>query len=147
GTLPADQQTAQMIQNMLKPAGIEVKLEKVEVAALDEQTKSGNFEAALAYWSGRQDPDQSIYDWVYSTGTMNSSHYSNPDVDKMLDEARVETDNTKRKAIYDQVMKIIQEDIPYVYLYHGNNTLGVSKAVKGFTYIPDGMIRTVNISK
>ncbi|MBW7455983.1 peptide ABC transporter substrate-binding protein, partial [Paenibacillus sepulcri] len=41
GTLPADQQTAQMIQNMLKPAGIEVKLEKVEVAALDEQTKSG----------------------------------------------------------------------------------------------------------
>ncbi|WP_274650846.1 ABC transporter substrate-binding protein [Paenibacillus humicola] len=147
GTLPSDQQTGQMIQTMLKPAGIDVKLEKVEVAALDEQTKSKNFDAVLAYWSGRQDPDQSIYDWLYSTGTMNYSGYSNPEVDKLLDEARAETDNAKRKATYDQVMAIVQQDVPNVYLYHVNNTIGVSKAVQGFTYIPDGMIRTANISK
>ncbi|WP_018130873.1 ABC transporter substrate-binding protein [Effusibacillus pohliae] len=146
GTTPQNQQLGQMIQNMLKPAGINVNLEKVEFGTLLDQAKKGNFEAVQLGWSGRPDPDQNIFDFVVTGGSNNYSQYSNPEVDKLLNAARVEGDEAKRKALYDQAMKILNDDAEYIYFYHSNTVFGVSKAVKGFTYIPDGMIRTANLS-
>ncbi|MHB1654726.1 MAG: ABC transporter substrate-binding protein, partial [Desulfitobacteriaceae bacterium] len=143
---PVNQQVGQMIQNMLKPAGIEVTLEKVEFGALLDQSEKGNYEAATISWSGRMDPDQNIYDWFVTGGTENYSRYVNPEVDKLLNAARAEQDNGKRKDIYDKVLTIIHRDVPYVYFYHEHNVYGLSKSVQGFTYIPDGMIRTANLS-
>lgn len=147
GTSPTNQQLGQMIQNMLKPAGINVTLEKVEFGTLLEQSKNGNYEAVQLGWSGRPDPDQNIYDWDVTGGAQNYSRYSNKEVDTLLQGARVEGDTAKRKDLYEKAMKILNDEDPYVYLYHSNNVFGVSKSVKGFTYVPDGLIRTVNLSK
>ncbi|WP_039944227.1 ABC transporter substrate-binding protein [Thermicanus aegyptius] len=147
GTSPLNQQVGQMIQTMLKPAGIQVNLEKVEFGTLLDQTQKGNYEAAAIGWSGRPDPDQNIYDFYVTGGPQNYSFYSNAEVDRLLDEARAELDEAKRKTIYDQAMKIINEEVPYIYLYHDHNVFGISKSVDGFQYVPDGLIRTVGISK
>jgi peptide/nickel transport system substrate-binding protein len=147
GTTPTNQQIGQMIQNMLKPAGIDVKLEKVEFGTLLEQSKKGNMEATLLGWSGRPDPDQNIYDFLVTGGSQNDSRFSNPEVDKLLNAARAEMDEGKRKAIYDEVMKIVHEEVPYIYLYHEHNVFGISKSVQGFEYVPDGLIRTAELSK
>ncbi|MBL0385272.1 ABC transporter substrate-binding protein [Tumebacillus sp. ITR2] len=147
GTSPTNQQLGQMIQNMLKPAGITVNLEKVEFGTLLDQSKNGNFEAVQLGWSGRPDPDQNLYDWDVSNGAQNYSRYSNSQVDSLLNDARLEGDSTKRKDLYEKAMKILNDENPYVYLYHSNNVFGLSKSVQGFTYVPDGLIRTVNLSK
>jgi peptide/nickel transport system substrate-binding protein len=144
---PLFQQIGQMVQNMLKPAGIEVKLERMEFGALLEHAKTGNFEAAFIGWSGRIDPDQNIYDWFISSGSMNYMKYSNKEVDNQLNAARAELDDVKRKALYDKVSATVLQEVSYVVLYHEHNVYGLDKAVKGFTYIPDGMIRTLNLSK
>ncbi len=44
-------------------------------------------------------------------------------------------------------MQIIHDDAPYVFIFHPNNLLGMRANVTGFTYVPDGIIRTVNMSK
>ncbi len=147
GTSPTNQQVGQMIQNMLKPAGITVNLEKVEFGTMLEQSKTGNFEAVSLGWSGRPDPDQNIYDFATKGGSNNYAQYYNPEVDRVLKEARQEGDQAKRKAGYDAAMKILNDETPYVYLYHDHNVFGVSKSVQGFTYYPDGLIRTASISK
>jgi peptide/nickel transport system substrate-binding protein len=147
GTSPTNQQIGQMIQNMLKPAGITVNLEKVEFGALIEQTKSGNYEASAIGWSGRTDPDLNIYDFTVTGGSGNYSGYSNPTVDKLLNDARGESDESKRKALYDEAMKTLNDEVPYVYLYHDHNVFGISKSVQGFEYVPDGLIRTAKLSK
>jgi peptide/nickel transport system substrate-binding protein len=147
GTTPLNQQVGQMIQNMLKPAGINVKLEKVEFGTLLEQSDKGNMEATLLGWSGRPDPDQNIYDFFVTDGAQNDSRFSNPEVDKLLNAARAEMDEGKRKAMYDEVMKILHEEVPYIYLYHEHNVFGISKSVQGFEYVPDGLIRTAELSK
>lgn len=144
---PVSQQVAQMVQNMLKPAGIEVTLEKVEFGTLLEQTKNGNFDAAFINWSGRIDPDQNIYDWFVTNAPLNYMKYSNAEVDKLLNEARAELDEGKRKTLYSNVIAILQRDVPYTFFYHEHNIFGLDKSVKGFTSVPDGMIRTVNLSK
>jgi peptide/nickel transport system substrate-binding protein len=143
----SNQQLVQMIQNMLKPAGITVNLEATDSAANTDNLNKRNFEAILSTWSGRPDPDQNIYDYNRTGGVLNRSTYNNAEVDKLLDEARLEVDEGKRKAIYDRAMEKINVDLPYIFLYHPNNALGLSKSVIGFKYVSDGMIRAAELSK
>lgn len=147
GTTPDNQRIGEMLQNMFKQAGINMTIEKIEFGTLLDQAKKTNFEAVALGWSGRPDPDQNIYDDVVIGGSMNYGGYSNPQVDKLMKDARLELDPAKRTAIYTDAMKIVNDELPYIYFYHENNVLGLTKKVKGFEYISDGLIRTATISK
>jgi peptide/nickel transport system substrate-binding protein len=146
---PINQQIAQIIQNNLKPAGIDVKVEQEEFGKLLEDSDSGNFQALYLGWSGRIDPDLNIYDFTVTDGDFNSSGYSNPEADRLLNEARTTSDRDKRKELYTQVMEILHEDVPYVYLFHNNATtdFAMQPTVKGFEPYPDGILRLAGVSK
>jgi peptide/nickel transport system substrate-binding protein len=144
---PAAQQVAQMVQNMLKPAGIIANLEKVDFGTVLDNLNKGSFDVSFLPWSGRIDPDQNIYDRLITNGSLNYMRYSNPELDKLLDAARKETDNAKRKPIYEQIAAMAIKASPYIFFYHEHNLFGTVKAVKGFMPVSDGMIRTVNLSK
>jgi peptide/nickel transport system substrate-binding protein len=146
---PLSQQIGQIIQSNLKPAGIKVKLEQVEFGTLLEQNTSGDFEAMLLGWSGRIDPDLNIYNFTVTDGDFNASGYSNPEVDRLLGEARTASDRVQRKQLYDQVMEILHEEVPYVYLFHSNLTtdFAMQPTVKGFEPYPDGILRLAGVSK
>lgn len=147
GTSPANAQFAQLVQNFLQPAGFNMQIEKVEFGTLLDQLEQGNFEAGAIGWSGRPDPDQNIYD-VFATGApRNDARYSNPRVDELLNQARRENDEAKRKAMYDEVMQIIHDEVPYVFVYQPNNVFGMRANITGFTYVPDGIIRTAQMNK
>jgi peptide/nickel transport system substrate-binding protein len=146
---PTSQQLGQVIQNTLKPAGITVKLEQEEFGTLLEDSTNGNFQALFLGWSGRIDPDLNIYDFTVSNGDFNDSGYSNPEVDRLLNEARRVSDKDRRKELYDQVMEILHEDVPYIYLYHNNSTtdFAMQRSVQGFEPYPDGILRLWGVSK
>ena len=146
---PSSQQLGQVIQDNLKPAGIDVKLEQEEFGTLLEDSESGDFQALALGWSGRIDPDLNIYNFVTTDGDFNESGYSNPEVDKLLGKARTISDEGQRKKLYDQAMQILHEDVPYVYLFHSNTTtdFAVQKNVEGFTAYPDGILRLAGVSK
>jgi peptide/nickel transport system substrate-binding protein len=103
----------------------------------------------LLGWSGRIDPDLNIYDFVVTGGDFNASGYSNPKVDKLLNEARTVSDRGRRKELYDQVMEILHEEVPYVYLFHSNLTtdFAMQPTVQGFEPYPDGILRLAGVSK
>jgi peptide/nickel transport system substrate-binding protein len=44
-------------------------------------------------------------------------------------------------------MTILHKDVPYVFTYHANNIFAYSNKLKGFQYVPDGIIRAYNITK
>lgn len=146
---PANQQLGQVVQNSMKKAGVEVKLERLEFGTLLEQSQNGDFQALALGWSGRIDPDLNIYDFTVTDGDNNDSGYSNPEVDKLLNEARTTLDEGKRKELYTQVMEILHEDVPYVYLYHNNSTtdFAFQGNVTGFEAYPDGILRTAKLGK
>ncbi|MFL9877154.1 ABC transporter substrate-binding protein [Herbaspirillum rhizosphaerae] len=146
-TTPYESQVGQMIQGMLRPAGITVTLEKAELATQIESGKAGTYEGLFVGWSGRPDPDQNVYDFVVTNGSLNYSKYGTKEVDDLLQQARLEGNEAKRKAVYDQAMQILVKDVPYIYLNHDNVLFGISKAVKGFRYVPDGVIRTATLAK
>lgn len=146
---PASQQLGQVIQNSMKKGGVDVKLERLEFGTLLEQSHNHDFQALFLGWSGRIDPDLNIYGFMVTDGDFNDSGYSNPKVDDLLNEARATLDQGKRKELYDQVMDILHEDVPYVYLYHNNSTtdFAFQGNVTGFEAYPDGILRTAKLGK
>lgn len=144
---PINQQIAQVVQQMVGEAGITVNIEQEEFGQLLEKLGNKNYDMAQVGWSGRPDPDGNIYAFVLTGSGNNYAGYSNPQVDKLLNAARKPTSMAERKPIYAEVMKILREEIPYVYLWFPLNVKGLGPTVEGFEPIPDGMIRTVNLTK
>jgi peptide/nickel transport system substrate-binding protein len=134
-------QAGQLIQAQLQKAGIEVKLQQQEFAQITNDTRAGNFEAALAGWSGRLDPDGNMYAWFRTGGTNNDGKYSNSQVDGFLDDARTNSDVAKRRSSYQQAQKILVQEVAYVFYRHAPATQISTKHVKGFTLYPDNINR------
>lgn len=75
-----------------------------------------DLQAALIAREVPADPDQ--YGWWHSTQATNISRYQNPRVDKLLEDARKETDQQKRKVLYFEFQRYLVEDVPVIFMYH-----------------------------
>jgi peptide/nickel transport system substrate-binding protein len=147
GTAPEQQQLGQMIQAMAQEAGFEVKLQAIEFASGLAATQRGDYQATIANWSGRLDPDGNLYTFIHSGGALNDAHYANDEVDRLLDAARTAGSPAERKLLYDRIQAITSQDLPLVYLYHRAWIWGFTKSLHGFTPVPDGLIRVVGLTK
>ncbi|MFC0339611.1 ABC transporter substrate-binding protein [Paracoccus niistensis] len=143
---PENQQTAQMIQAMAAEAGFNINIVTKEYATLVSDGAEGNFQSHTKGWSGRIDPDGNLHQFVTTGAGFNDGHYSNPEVDRLLNEARTLTDPAQRKERYDAAQAILQQDLPVSYLYYQAWLYGVDAGVQGFKPYPDGMIRLQNVS-
>ena len=82
-----------------------------------------------------------FYRYWHSTGNLNNvANYSNPDIDKLLDQGRAVADPEKRKPIYNDIQKKLTEAAPWVWLYVGYEYRVGQPYVKGFTPLPNGSL-------
>ncbi|AYD00895.1 ABC transporter substrate-binding protein [Neorhizobium sp. NCHU2750] len=140
-------QMMQVIQSMVAEAGFNVTLKATEFATLLSEQTAGNYQLSRSDWSGRTDPDGNLHQFVTCKGGLNDVKYCNPEVDKLLNEARTLQDDGERKQRYDAAAKILNDDMPIIYLGHQPYAYAISKKVKGFTPWPDGMIHLQGITK
>ena len=143
---PQDLQTMQVVQAMAADAGIGIEIVAKEFATMLSDQTAGDYQATQVGWSGRVDPDGNIHQFLTTEGGINDSGFSDPEVDRLLDEARASTDTAARKGDYDAAQDILQEEAPIVYLYHPVWIWAHDDALKGFTPYPDGMIRLEGVS-
>ena len=59
-------------------------------------------------------------------------------MDELIREARGTVDQQKRKTIYDEVQRIVAEDLPYINLWYLDNVLVHSNRVRGIELSPSG---------
>ncbi|MQB44907.1 ABC transporter substrate-binding protein [Rhizobium sp. ICMP 5592] len=144
---PVSMQMMQIIQSMVAEAGFDVTLKSTEFATLLDAQTAGNYQLSRSDWSGRADPDGNIQQFVTTGAGLNDSKYSNPEVDKLLLEARQSQDDAVRKQKYDAAEAILNEDLPIIYLGHQAWIWGYNKKVTGFVASPDGMIRLAGVKK
>ncbi len=140
-------QEAQLLQAQLQQAGITMNIQTLDSGTLTQQTQQHDFDAAFFGWSGRLDPDGNTYSELHTGGSFNWGLYSDPQVDSLLEQARVETSHAKRKSLYDQMQKTVVTAAPYIYLHFAAALEVHSKALKGFTLYPDGMNRFASVWK
>jgi peptide/nickel transport system substrate-binding protein len=136
---------AQVIQSMAAEAGFDMKIRVTETATALKAAEAGEYQAFILDWSGRIDPDGNSYIFHKSRAPQNYSAYSNPDVDRLLDDARLVTDMAQRKSIYEKMTKSILEDEPIIYLYHRKNLIVHTTKLEGYRAMPDGLVRVIGL--
>jgi peptide/nickel transport system substrate-binding protein len=134
-------QTAEVVQSMTAEAGFDVRIQAIEFASSLQAAQRGDYEAYMIGWSGRVDVDGNTYQFLHTGQGNNASHYSNPAVDKLLDQGRSITDLAKRREIYNQIWPMLRQDLPLTYLYNPRNIVAMTAKLQGFRAVPDGMIR------
>jgi peptide/nickel transport system substrate-binding protein len=132
---------AEMIQQMLREVGIDMKIQTSELGTFLEDIGKGNFQMYSLSRNGIQDPD--FYYIIFHSRNVppegqNRGYYSNPKVDNLISQGRATFDRAKRKQIYGDIQRIVQEDLPYISLYHQINVAVMDKELKGYTMYPAG---------
>ena len=87
-------------------------------------------------WFGRPTIDESLTPFYFTKSNWNYTGYSNPEVDKLLDQAKSLTDFAARKKLYDKVQEILYHEGPDVVPYFKNYVSAIRKEVKNYKLIP-----------
>ena len=88
-------------------------------------------------WCADYPDPENFADVLFHTGsTENTGGYSNPQVDALLDQARVEQDVTRRIERYQQAEQMIVDDAPVLFTVHGLAYQLVKPYVKGYVFTP-----------
>lgn len=143
---PETVQAAQIIESQLSEVGIAVEIRTLDFGTwLDEQGQ-GSYDMLMMGWLGNLDPDDFYFAQHHSEGANNFQGYSNPDVDALLEQGRVETDEDARKEIYDQVATQVADDASYIYLYNPDVVQAWSPQLEGYTVMANRAIRFKDVS-
>lgn len=132
---------AQIIADNLAPLDISVKIRTVDFATWLDEQNSGNFDMLMMGWLGNIDPDDFYYAQHHTDGTSNAQKFSDPEVDRLLDAGRVETDEAARKEQYAGAATLIADKVSYIYLYNPSVIQAWNPALSGYEARRDGAVR------
>jgi peptide/nickel transport system substrate-binding protein len=130
-------QVSEIIQAQLVRAGIKMEFEMVNQSEAYAKLLSGEANWGITNWTQRGDPHGLLYILYHSKGYANSTKYNNPKVDKLLDEAAVIYDQSKRIPMYQEAVRTITMDAPYVFIVYFPEWAVMSPKIEGYKWIPD----------
>lgn len=123
---PRRAKAAIIIQANLAQVGVSMNIEKLESNTFFSRLRKKDFEAALSGWSASTFVDMSnLWHSGHSSG-QNYPNYSNPEVDRLIEEALRTPDPAAAQALWKQVQALVHADQPYTFLYWRDEIIGVS---------------------
>ncbi|HEX2287023.1 MAG TPA: ABC transporter substrate-binding protein [Mycobacterium sp.] len=132
---------AQIVADNLAPLGITVNIRTVDFATWLDEQNTGNFDMLMMGWLGNIDPDDFYYAQHHTKGTSNAQKFSNPEVDRLLDAGRVETNRQARAALYAKAATIIADQVSYIYLYNPSVIQAWTTSLSGYEARRDAAVR------
>ena len=136
---------AQAIQSSLAAVGLNVQIETVDPGTLRTQLAQGQYQMNTGVWiGGNQDPI--FLKDLFTTGRIpgptvsccNRWRYSNPEVDRLLEDAINEVDREKAKQMYVKAWEIVSSDLPLLPLWYPANMVVSNKRIGNIKMNPSG---------
>jgi oligopeptide transport system substrate-binding protein len=118
--------------------GVKITIENLEPDKYYDLLYSGQHGQLFSGgWCADYPDPENFADVLFHTGAQqNTGNYSNPALDTVLDQARVEQDVTKRIQLYQQAEQIIVQDAPALFILHDVSYVLVKPYVKGYVLTP-----------
>ncbi len=136
--LPNPVSTALALKEQLEVGGIRVTVKIIPWDSYIDDIKTGEHEMALIGWNGDiVDPDN-FMNTLFSSEhldaklSFNYAFYSNPEVDRLLTQARRVSDVSFRTSLYQELQELIEADAVSIPLMHTMTAIGVADGVMGF---------------
>jgi peptide/nickel transport system substrate-binding protein len=135
---------ARIIASQLREVGILVEIRSFEFSTFFADVKAGQYQIATMQSTEITEPDFYMT-FFHSTrwptkkdpDGYNRWRYKNAEVDRLVEEGRAELDLAARKAIYDQVQRIVATDLPIIPLWHEDNVALSNTTVQGYEIVPN----------
>jgi peptide/nickel transport system substrate-binding protein len=124
-----------------KRAGIGATFRAVDWSIMLEKVKKFEFDAVILGWGMSVMVPDSYQVWHSSQaveGGSNHVFYRNPEVDRILEEYRVEFDPAGRKVLYDRFQEILYEEQPYTFLFMQKAITAWDRRFQGVHWYPSG---------
>lgn len=140
---------AQVLQASLAEIGVNATVTMMERSAFDDYTYSGKADIIFYgnTYSGPDLSDVSVYNLFHSSNIDKKSSrvfYKNAEVDRLLDEGKKTLDDTARGQIYEEMLKIISDDVPVVPFIWTYKNIGTNKNLKNVYAQPQSIYYAYN---
>jgi ABC-type oligopeptide transport system substrate-binding subunit len=118
--------------------GVTITIENLEPNYYLDQIHAGYHGQLLSggWCADYPDPENFADILFHSKSPQNNGGYSNPELDALLEAARVEQDVARRIAMYQQAEQILVDDAAALFTAHALSYQLVKPFVKGFVFIP-----------
>jgi peptide/nickel transport system substrate-binding protein len=145
--VPTQPQVGQLLQQQLKPLGIDVEVQSFESARWFEELATQRYEITSTYWSATVDPgDHCYYPLTHSTSPWNFAFFKGPaEMDAALDTFRFTLDPEERKQAYTEVVRLHQEQSPEVFQVNFLRTYWTQPNVHGAATLPTLELRMEDV--
>src|SRR5215213_8628296 len=150
GYNPAADRLATAIQEYWSEVGVQSDIQTGEWTQYRADRRAGKFECDLYGWQGDNgDPDNFLFALLAgeSKGAGNVSFYENPEVDKLLAQAKEVSDQEERKALYQKAEQIIVDDAPWVFLGYQKHQVVTRANITDFQLQPTYIYYFAGVSK
>ncbi len=124
---PRRAKAAILIQAMLADIGVKVEIERIEANTFFADLRKKQFDAAISGWSAGLYADMEPLWHSGDRNLLNYPSYSNPEVDRLIQEANVEPDPEKNAALLAEAQALIYADQPYTFLYWREELIALNK--------------------
>ncbi len=134
----------QAMAAMLSHVGIRATLRSSTTSTFFPKLSQGTASFIEYGWTAAPDAWNSLnalfrtYDKA-GVGTFNAGRYSNPKLDALIDQIRVEPDLTRRRAMVTTVLRLMADELPYIPLYRRTLTWAMQKKVSAVQWPNDTM--------
>lgn len=113
---------AEFVRQSYAKVGIDVQLQTTDIAGWAEKVANWDYQMTMNLLYQLGDPALGVARTYISSNIKkllfsNTEGYSNPEVDRLFEEAAVAPTDEKRQELYSQVQKILVEDVPVIWTF------------------------------
>jgi peptide/nickel transport system substrate-binding protein len=144
------QKLAEAIQNYLAKVGVKATIDVYPWKEYKEKVLQGEGDILFYGWIGDNgDPDNflSLLDSKEIESSLNAAKYANPEVDKLLAEAKALPNGPERNAVYEKIQEILTADAPWLPISHAKSMAAYSPKVSNFKLHPTGVVFLKKVEK
>jgi ABC-type transport system substrate-binding protein len=129
---------AALAQMWKQNLGVTITVENIEPNFYFDQIYAGNHGQLFdgGWCADYPDPENFADVLFYSGSNQNNGGYSNPQLDTLLEAARIERDVTKRIKMYQQAEQMLVDDAAALFTIHSLSYQLVKPYVKGYVLTP-----------
>lgn len=140
-----------LVQDQLAQVGIKVDFQTIDFNTLLDIMDSQTFDSIILGWrNGYPDDPDATQLFTPQSDVIGSgsdfTSYNNPEFTALNDQAKTVPgcDPAERAALYYQMQEIMQQDLPYVWLFTQNGMYAASSGMTGFDPRPSNLLWNVD---